>query len=116
MPVVRDLEIQQRLGLLTCLLHVPHDLQICNDHFQAVPIVPGVVQLGWVIELARVHTLVTGSFTGIISSKFRRILQPGIDLVARVERGRTEDELRFEFTMTDNFVATCGRLRFGGRL
>jgi 3-hydroxymyristoyl/3-hydroxydecanoyl-(acyl carrier protein) dehydratase len=114
MPAVRDVAIQPSLGILTCRLLVPHGLPIFTDHFQFVPIVPGVVQLGWVVELVRVHQLVVGSFAGIASAKFRRILQPGVELGVWLEPRRETGELQFEFALAD-FVVTCGRLRFGGR-
>jgi len=112
MPAVSEVAIQRPLGIMTCRLRVPHDLPIFADHFPAMPIVPGVVQLGWVVALAHAHKLVYGSFAGIVSAKFRRILQPGVDLEARLEPGRLAGELQFEFTSVD-FVVTCGRLRFG---
>lgn len=114
MPVVSDVAIQPSLGILTCRLFVPHGSPIFNGHFQTVPIVPGVAQLGWVVELVRAHQLVVGSFAGIVTAKFRRILQPGIEIRAWIEPRAEKSELEFEFTSAD-FVVTCGRLRFGGR-
>jgi len=99
---------------LTGRLCVPCDLPIFAGHFPAMPIVPGVVQLGWVAELARAHGLAAGPFNGIVSAKFRRILRPGVDLQVRLQPGRLKGEVQFELKARD-FVVSCGRLRFDGR-
>jgi len=99
---------------LTGRLLVPWDLPIFAGHFPAMPIVPGVVQLGWVAELAQAHGLAAGPFNGIVSAKFRRILRPGVELQVRLQPGRLEGEVQFELKARD-FVVSCGRLRFGGR-
>jgi len=100
--------------VLTGRLHVPCDLPVFAGHFPAMSIVPGVVQLGWVAEIARAHGLAAGPFAGIVSAKFRRILQPGVKLQVRLQPARSGSEVQFEFKAAD-FVVSCGRLRFGGR-
>jgi 3-hydroxymyristoyl/3-hydroxydecanoyl-(acyl carrier protein) dehydratase len=99
--------------VLTGRLRVPCELPIFAGHFPAMPIVPGVVQLGWVAELAQAHGLAAGPFAGIASAKFRRILQPGVELQVRLQPGRLVGEVQFELKARD-FVVSCGRLRFGG--
>jgi len=112
MPRISDVVVESSLSALTCLLNVPGDLPVCTGHFPAVPIIPGVVQLGWAVDLARKHGLASGPLVGIASAKFRRVLQPGVELRARLHRGRSAGELQFEFMMGD-LVVSCGRLRFG---
>jgi len=113
-PVLQEAAFESSHGVLTGCLRVPHDLPIFAGHFPAMPIVPGVVQLGWVAELARAHGLVAGPFAGIVSAKFRRILRPGVELQVRLQPGRSGGEVQFEFKVGD-FVVSCGRLRFAGR-
>ena len=113
-PVLREAGFDSSHGVLTGRLRVPSDLPIFAGHFPAMPIVPGVVQLGWVAELAQAHGLAAGPFGGIVSAKFRRILRPGVELQVRLQPGRLEGELQFEFKAGD-FVVSCGRLKFGGR-
>lgn len=113
-PVLQEAALESSRGVLTGRLRVPCDLPIFAGHFPAMPIVPGVVQLGWVAELARAHGLAAGPFAGIVSAKFRRILQPGVELQVRLEPGRLGGEVQFEFKAGD-FVVSCGRLQFGGR-
>jgi 3-hydroxymyristoyl/3-hydroxydecanoyl-(acyl carrier protein) dehydratase len=98
---------------LTGHFRVPCDLPIFAGHFPAMPIVPGVVQLGWVAELAHAHGLAAGPFVGIVSAKFRRILRPGVELQVRLQPGRSEGEVQFELKAL-GVVVSSGRLRFGG--
>jgi 3-hydroxymyristoyl/3-hydroxydecanoyl-(acyl carrier protein) dehydratase len=111
MPVISDLALAADRQSLTCRLLVPRDLPIFRGHFPAVPIVPGVMQLGWAAELARAHGLVTGRFTGIITAKFRRLVQPGMLLEARLERGAATGQLQFRYE-TGGAVVSTGRLQF----
>ncbi len=113
-PVLQEAAFESSRGVLTGRLLVPWDLPIFAGHFPAMPIVPGVVQLGWVAELAQAHGLAAGPFNGIVSAKFRRILRPGVELQVRLQPGCLEGEVQFEFKARD-FVVSCGRLRFGSR-
>jgi 3-hydroxymyristoyl/3-hydroxydecanoyl-(acyl carrier protein) dehydratase len=113
-PVLEDATSESSQGVVTGRLRIPRNLAGIAGHFPALPIVPGVVQLGWVAELVRTHGIETGPFSGIVSVKFRRILQPGVDLRVRLESGRSAGEVQFEFKRGD-FVVSCGRLLFGDR-
>ncbi len=112
-PVLQEVAFEPTHGVLTGRLRVPCELPIFAGHFPAMPIVPGVVQLGWVVELAQAHGLAAGPLAGIASAKFRRILQPGVELQVRLQPGRLVGEVQFELKARD-FVVSCGRLRFGG--
>lgn len=113
-PVLQEAAFESSHCVLTGRLRVPCDLPIFAGHFPAMPIVPGVVQLGWVAELAQAHGLAAGPFSGIVAAKFRQILRPGVELQVRLQPGRLEGEVQFELKAHD-FVVSCGRLRFGGR-
>jgi len=112
MPVISELALGADLQSLTCRLLVPDDLPIFRGHFPTVPIVPGVVQIGWAVELARAHGLVTGRFKGITTAKFRRLVQPGMSLAARLEQGAPTGQLQFRYEFGGAVIST-GRLQFG---
>lgn len=111
MPVVSDVAVETAMGILTCRLRVPHDLPIFTGHFPAMAIVPGALQIGWVVALARANNLVSGELAGIAFAKFRRLVQPGADLQARLEVWRSSEILQFELA-TGDVVVSRGRLRF----
>jgi 3-hydroxymyristoyl/3-hydroxydecanoyl-(acyl carrier protein) dehydratase len=112
MPLISELALDADLQSLSCSFLVPADLTIFRGHFPGVPIVPGVTQVGWAIELARAHGLMTGSCTGIITAKFRRLVQPGMRLEARLERSAPAGQLHFKYECEGAVVST-GRLQYG---
>jgi len=112
MPAIGELALDADARSLNCSFVVHADLTIFRGHFPGVPIVPGVMQVGWAVELARTHGLVTGRCTGIISAKFRRLVQPGMRLEARLERGAPAGQLHFKYECEGAVVST-GRLQFG---
>jgi 3-hydroxymyristoyl/3-hydroxydecanoyl-(acyl carrier protein) dehydratase len=112
MPIVSDVVPDLGAGGLDCRLRVPYDMAIFRGHFPSAPIVPGVLQVGWAIELAGAHGLAVGPMTGIAAAKFRRVLRPGMCLDARLERGPHPGQVHFRYTCGDTVVAT-GRLQFG---
>jgi 3-hydroxyacyl-[acyl-carrier-protein] dehydratase len=112
MPVIGELAFDADAPSLNCSFLVPADLAIFRGHFPGVPIVPGVMQVGWAVELARAHGLVTGPCTGIITAKFRRLVMPGMRLVARLEPSARAGQLHFKYEC-DGAVVSTGRLQFG---
>lgn len=112
MPVISELALDADSQSLNCRFLVPADLPVFRGHFPGVPIVPGVMQVGWAVELARAHGLVTGPCTGIITAKFRRLVMPGMRLVARMEPGATAGQLHFKYEC-EGAAVTTGRLQFG---
>jgi len=109
-PLVTGL---QRLGAcgLGCNVRVPYDLAIFGGHFPAIPILPGVVQVDWAVNLARTHLQVGGRFKGITATKFRRLVQPGMNLALTLEHRPESRELRFEYLLGDALAST-GRVLF----
>lgn len=113
MPVVDALVRDDQSVSLTCRLLIPFELPIFAGHFPSTPIVPGIVQVGWAIDLARAHGLVAEAFQGISTAKFRRLVQPGMRLALRLEHAPASGQLRFEYTLGPAVVST-GRIQFGG--
>jgi 3-hydroxymyristoyl/3-hydroxydecanoyl-(acyl carrier protein) dehydratase len=113
MPAISEIALDADSRSLKCRFLVPADLPFFRGHFPEVPIVPGVVQVGWAVELARAHGLVTGPCVGIITAKFRRLLRPGMRLEARLERSAPAGQLHFEYEC-EGAVVSNGRLQFEG--
>ena len=113
MPAISELALDPGLRSMTFRFLVPHDLPVLGGHFPGVPIVPGIMQVGWAVELARAHALVTGRCTGIVTAKFRRLLLPGMQIDASLESGSRSGQLQFRFQCGGDVVST-GRLQFSG--
>jgi len=112
-PVVSDLVRDATLPSLTCRVRVPYELPVFRGHFPSRPIVPGVVQIGWAVEIACAAGLVSGPFAGISAAKFRRVLQPGMDLGLRLDGQDERRQLSFEYSL-GSMVVSGGRVQFGG--
>lgn len=112
LPVFGHVTVDGDRRALSCELFVPRELRVLRDHFPAAPVVPGVTQIAWAVELAHRHGLATGPLRGIVTAKFRRLLLPGIRLEARVEAGPALDQCCFVFELDGEAIST-GRLQFG---
>lgn len=109
-PIVARLRRLVPCGL-RCNVRVPYDLEIFDGHFPTIPIVPGVVQVDWAVNLARTHLRTGGPFRGITATKFRRLVRPGMDLTLTLEHRPESAELRFEYLLGDA-LASIGRVLF----
>jgi len=72
-------------------LRVPEALAYLVGHFREIPVVPGVVQIHWAIQLARPRLKIDGPFSHMEAVKFKEILMPSqrVDLSLRyLEEGR----------------------------
>lgn len=90
-------------------LRVPPDLRALRGHFAALPIVPGVVHLAWVLHHARTELGVSAAVTGMDQVKFRRIVQPGHRLTLSITLDTQRGSVSFR-------LGTADELFSGGRL
>ena len=111
-PLVSELQRNGGRGL-ACRVRVPYDLEVFDGHFPTIPILPGVVQVSWAVDLARTHLQPGGRFMGVTATKFRRLVQPGMDLALTLEHRPKPAELRFEYLLGDALVS-IGRVLFRG--
>jgi acyl-coenzyme A synthetase/AMP-(fatty) acid ligase len=77
-------------GELRLQLAVPPDLAYFSGHFPQAPILPGVVQVEWVLDLARQRLGLSGRFAGMEVLKFQQLIRPGdfVELGLRWDAGR----------------------------
>lgn len=93
-PIVQKVE-QTKDGLRITLL-IPADLSYFPGHFPGHPVVPGVVQLRWVDELAQKYHLSDRRFASVEKLKFQRIISR--DYVVTLELTRASDTaIQFQY-------------------
>jgi len=92
-------------------LAVPDRLYYLRGHFPGKPILAGVVQLHWAIQLARTVFTSLNNFKGIEALKFHRIIEPHTPLTLVLEQSETTGKLHFSFS-SDLGMHSQGRLLF----
>lgn len=91
-PVI--LEQRARPGRVEYALDIPTDLVFFCGHFPAHPILPGVVQIKWVLELAG-SLRPAGAFAKLERLKFTRPILPAARLSLHIGALRDRPGLRF---------------------
>lgn len=77
----------------------PAETLPCFDgHFAGAPVLAGVVQIEWAIELGRKFFGITGDFLRMEALKFQRIFQPGPALRVELDWRAEGAALRFRFS------------------
>jgi uncharacterized membrane protein len=105
--VVRD---ERSGGRFERALRVPHELECLAGHFPDVPIVPGVVQVDWAMQLIAEWTGRPPAIQGIDALKFKKPLRPGNEVTLVVEHEGGGAPFRFEFRGAED-VYSSGRIR-----
>lgn len=108
-PIVHRVERQD--DTLSFQLEVPLDLAHFSGHFVTAPVLPGVLQIGWAIDLAREHLSFPSDFAGMEVIKFQRLLRPGDESVLELRFDATRGKLYFSYR-SDDAPNSSGRILF----
>ena len=106
---LRGLEIEGQK--LSATLFLPEDLVYFDGHFEEMPILPGVVQIHWAVELASEHLKIEGEFVGIDMLKFKKIISPGYIIEIEAVYDPIKSTLNFTYT-SEHGNHSIGRARF----
>lgn len=95
-------------------LQIPDNLIYFEDHFPDHPILPGVVQIKWVVDLAGRLPLPDSfleNFSAITKLKFMRLIIPGNQLTLQLTASPSDKSLNFCF-FDDKGDYSSGQLSF----
>jgi acyl-coenzyme A synthetase/AMP-(fatty) acid ligase/3-hydroxymyristoyl/3-hydroxydecanoyl-(acyl carrier protein) dehydratase len=87
-------------------LAVPEDLAYLEGHFPGLPIVPGVVLIDWVIELAARHLALPVEVAQTFAAKFRHVIRPGELVTLSLRYGVARRNLDFAYRNDSQPLAT----------
>jgi acyl-coenzyme A synthetase/AMP-(fatty) acid ligase len=106
------LEQIETAGEWSLQLSVPPDLAYFSGHFPKAPVLPGVVQVEWALNLGRQLLNLTGPFAGMEVLKFQQLVRPGDEIQLHL---RFDPERRKLYFAYRNDTATCssGRILVG---
>ena len=94
-------------------LRVPADLPCFPEHFPGLPLLPGVVQLSWALELARPHFALPPRFQQVAGLKFMRVVAPGSTVCLELSFDSGRGELSFCYRDQAGRECSSGRFGFG---
>ncbi|WP_166358458.1 acyl-CoA synthetase family protein [Pseudomonas akapageensis] len=99
-------------GEVRLQLAVPPDLAYFSGHFPQAPVLPGVVQVDWALDLARQRLGLPGRFAGMEVLKFQQLIRPGdvVELGLRWDAGR--GKLYFAYRL-EGVACSSGRILLG---
>jgi 3-hydroxymyristoyl/3-hydroxydecanoyl-(acyl carrier protein) dehydratase len=92
-------------------INVPEELYYLQGHFPQQPILPGVIQIHWAIQLAASRLGVKPLFSGIEALKFHRVIKPLTPLKLTLEQAEKTGKLHFSY-LSDLGVHSQGRIVF----
>lgn len=106
------LEQVESAGEWSLQLSVPPDLAYFSGHFPKAPVLPGVVQVEWALNLGRQLLNLNGAFAGMEVLKFQQLVRPGDEIQLHLRFDPERSKLYFAYR---NDTATCssGRILLG---
>lgn len=96
-------------GQLTLRLDLPAALPCFAGHFPGFAILPGVVQLDWVMQLGAAHLSHVPPFATDFRIKFKRPVGPGSPLTLTLRHDMARGRLEFTYRVGDD-VASQGQV------
>jgi acyl-coenzyme A synthetase/AMP-(fatty) acid ligase/3-hydroxymyristoyl/3-hydroxydecanoyl-(acyl carrier protein) dehydratase len=94
------------------VVRIPENLVYFSGHFPERPVLPGVVQVSWVIELAAKKLGIVKDFREIESLKFRNILHPGMQVTISLSWNSDAGKLMFRIEK-EEMLFSAGTVVFG---
>lgn len=95
MPYVRHSTVED--NQLELELYIPSELYYFSGHFPDKPVLPGVVQIDWVMTYAKEFLAVLGEFQGMEAIKFRDIIEPETTLHLLIHYRKDKHKLVFRY-------------------
>jgi 3-hydroxymyristoyl/3-hydroxydecanoyl-(acyl carrier protein) dehydratase len=106
-PVVQGVAAEP--GAVTLDLGLPADLPCFHGHFPGFPVLPGVVQIDWVMQLGAAYLSCGQAAASDLRIKFKRVIRPGRPLALSLRLDPVRQRLDFVYR-TGGQVASQGHV------
>jgi 3-hydroxymyristoyl/3-hydroxydecanoyl-(acyl carrier protein) dehydratase len=90
---------------------VPDTLAWCQGHFPEMAVVPGFVQIGWIMDAARSLVGERAALVGLDAVKFRELLRPGDVVELHADWAPAAGQLAYRLARDDGRIVASGRCR-----
>jgi len=107
-PTIR--ELRRSAEAVELELYAAPSMLYFDGHFPGYPILPGVVQVDWALQLGRRYLSLGTAQARSIQVKFRRPMPPAILMILSLSLGR-RGQLAFEYRDADG-VCSSGQIGF----
>jgi acyl-CoA synthetase (AMP-forming)/AMP-acid ligase II len=91
-------------------LIVPPDLAYFSGHFPKAPVLPGVVQVDWAMQLGQRLIDLPPAFAGMEVLKFQQLVRPGDELALTLRFDAERSKLHFTFRNARHAACSSGRI------
>lgn len=102
-PILNTMEINGDEGVFN--LDVQPQLEAFHGHFPDYPILPGVVQLDWVMHFATTYLGSPQRVAQEFKVKFHRIIKPNIPLTLNLRLDRGHSRLFFTYRSEEHIMS-----------
>ena len=102
--------LQSAPDTLLVSLRITESLHWFSGHFPSRPIVPGVVQIGWVVHFAAALGLTTERSFEVSRAKFSAVIEPGMTVRLSLKLRERRVDFRME---SASGVHSSGTLCYG---
>jgi acyl-coenzyme A synthetase/AMP-(fatty) acid ligase len=93
-------------------LEASPELVYFDGHFPQTPILPGVAQVEWAVEIARENFALPLQFRGIHALKFQRVIRPAMPFSLEMQHDPAKNSVSFRYFSAEGNHAS-GKLMFG---
>ncbi len=108
-PLVKQLSLDNQSVSLD--IKVSKKLMYFADHFRDFPILPGVIQVGWVEHFAKLLLPIHANFSHMEVIKFIKPILPGVELNLKLDWQPDKGKLTFGYTLSGEVVSS-GRILY----
>lgn len=109
LPTIINIDIYEQKCIFT--LHALAETAYFGGHFPEHPILPGVTQIHWAVQLARSHYVLPSVFLKMEAVKFQRIIVPDSIIKLDLEWDPIKQRLYFAF-YSEAGAHSSGRITF----
>jgi len=89
--------LEQTENRLAIAMTLQPDMPCFAGHFEGLPVLPGVVQVGWVQTLAQRYFGKTFLHRGLHSVKFQQLVRPPVQLTLSIQWQPERELLKFTY-------------------